>query len=523
MRPRWLVLPTAALIPLFAFVVVSHGQTPGRGSPTRGPQGADAIATEAEARALCGTACHAFPPPDLLPRAAWLDTIARMTLIMQGKPEPTGPPGTAARITPLPPEVRRVARFYEQRAPERLKPPTPWPAADPGQFHRRSFALPSGPPFPAVTHVRFIDLDMDGRLEIAATEMRYGYLVAGDPLREDGRLELIGRASSPAKFERFDWDQDGIPDLLVADLGQFLPSDHSDGAVAWMRGQGRLDFTRYFLPGWPRVADVRAGDFNGDGKADLVVAAFGWRKVGKISILENKTTNYARPSLTQHIVDNRPGAIHVIPVHLDDDRRLDFIALISQQFETVVAYFNTGNFKFRQETIYTAPHPNWGSSGIELLDFDKDGDLDVLLAHGDTFDDAIGKPYHGIQWLENRGSYPFVAHDIADLPGVFGIKAGDLTGDGLLDIVACAFTASSDETSDMPALVWLEQVKPGVFERHTLERSSPRHATLDLADMDEDGDLDILVGNFLSADTPNEPWLVVWENRQKNPGASRLR
>jgi hypothetical protein len=29
------------------------------------------------------------------------------------------------------------------------------------------------------------------------------------------------------------------------------------------------------------------------------------------------------------------------------------------------------------------------------VDLDGDGDLDVLLTHGDTFDDAIIKPYHG--------------------------------------------------------------------------------------------------------------------------------
>jgi hypothetical protein len=142
-----------------------------------------------------------------------------------------------------------------------------------------------------------------------------------------------------------------------------------------------------------------------------------------------------------------------------------------------------------------------------------DGDLDVLLTHGDTFDDQIVKPYHGIMWLENRGSYPFVPHPLADLPGAFRAQAGDLDGDGDLDIVACAFIAGGADVdeSDMPALVWLEQVKPGVFERRTLARRPPRHATLDLADYDGDGDLDILVGMFATSST-QIPWVEVWEN-----------
>src|SRR4029450_4975641 len=83
-----------------------------------------------------------------------------------------------------------------------------------------------------------------------------------------------------------------------------------------------------------------------------------------------------------------------------------FAAPLAQEHETVLAYLNTGGFSFERRVIYAAPHPNWGSSGIQLVDLDGDGDRDVLLAHGDTFDDAIVKPYHGIQWLQKPGAFP---------------------------------------------------------------------------------------------------------------------
>jgi len=158
-----------------------------------------------------------------------------------------------------------------------------------------------------------------------------------------------------------------------------------------------------------------------------------------------------------------------------------------------------------------------------VVDIDGDGDLDVLLTHGDTFDDTIIKPYHGIQWLENTGTYPFVEHTIADMPGVSRAEAVDLDGDGDLDIVACAMIAGGSEENEsaLPALVWLEQVRPKQFVSHTLEMGNPRHASFAVGDFDHDGDVDIVVGNFLINPTPMD-WFVVWENRRITaPGSSR--
>ena len=108
-------------------------------------------------RAQCGV-CHAVPPPDVLPRSAWRESVARMMLIRDGLPEPVGPAGTAARMVPLSPEMQRVARYYLQNAPERLPPATPWPDADGSGFTVHGYTPPAGaPPLPAISHVRFLD------------------------------------------------------------------------------------------------------------------------------------------------------------------------------------------------------------------------------------------------------------------------------------------------------------------------------------------------------------------------------
>ena len=149
------------------------------------------------------------------------------------------------------------------------------------------------------------------------------------------------------------------------------------------------------------------------------------------------------------------------------------------------------------------------------MDLDKDGDLDILLTHGDTFDDGIVKPYHGIQWLENRGGYPYTDHALAAMAGVHRAQAADLDGDGDLDIVACALLATGTDVDErtLPALGWLEQTRPGVFAKHTIEMGSPRRATLDVGDIDGDGLPDIVTGTF-SIENATQSWVDVWLTRK---------
>jgi hypothetical protein len=268
------------------------------------------------------------------------------------------------------------------------------------------------------------------------------------------------------------------------------------------------------------VADVEAGDFDGDGRVDLVVAAFGWFRTGEIVLLLNRTDDWSRPQFERKVVDARPGAINVIPKDLDGDGKLDFVALLAQHFESVTAYLGDGRGGFRAQPLYAAPHPNWGSSGMELTDLDGDSDLDVLLTNGDMFDDDILKPYHGLQWLENEGRLRFRPHPLAALPGAHRAVAADVDGDGDQDVVASAFTgiASAGGGRPQPALVWLEQGKKGRFTRHTLAFGVPLHATVAAADVDDDGDIDVVTG-LLTLRSRSDHWLEVWENQRLSPRA----
>ena len=186
--------------------------------------------------------------------------------------------------------------------------------------------------------------------------------------------------------------------------------------MTWLRALPGGGYAPFTSAGFPRVADAEAADAGGSGKPDIAVAAFGLHAKGRDRSPPNRTLDWSQPVFERTKLDPASGAIHIVPVDIDGDGKVDLVALIAQEHEAVVAFLGDGKGGFAPaRTLYAAPHPNWGSSGIQVVDLDKDGDLDVLMTNGDMFDDDILKPYHGIQWLENKGKLPFEAHPLAAL------------------------------------------------------------------------------------------------------------
>jgi hypothetical protein len=430
------------------------------------------------------------------------------------------PPGSESALATL--DLEPFVDYFEGRAPETLPTPQPWPTPDSGRFERRLISPPGAAPVPIIASTRFLDLDGDGRLEIVACDMGHGIVFTGDPASRPGELREIAKVPNPVHAAAADLDRDGLVDLLIADIGFFLPEDHEKGSVVWLRRRSDGTFEKRVLAEkLPRVTDVEAADFDGDGDLDLVVGAFGLYTRGGILLLENRTTDWKEPRFVPTTLDERTGAIQVPIADLDGDGRPDFVALLAQQHETVVAFLNRGPGQFEKKTVFAARTPAWGSTGIDLVDFDADGDLDVLMTNGATLDDATVKPWHGVRWLENRGGFPFEPHDLGALPGAHRARAADLDGDGDLDVAVAAFLPDPDRTrGSLASLGWLERQAPGVFVRHTLQSGQLSHTTLDVGDVDGDGDGDLVTGNFVGftfarTDTGfrAEGWVELWENR----------
>ncbi len=183
---------------------------------------------------------------------------------------------------------------------------------------------------PLIAHVEIVDLDADGLPDILACDAvrnRVAWIRQSPagvwterPVTEDIR--------APAHVEPTDFDGDGDLDLLVASLGELFPSDLRIGSVVILENDGGQRFTsRVAAEGLPRVADVRAGDLDGDGDPDLAVAAFGYDH-GETLWLENRGGWAFEPRVLQRF----SGAINALAADLDDDGALDIAALVSQEW-----------------------------------------------------------------------------------------------------------------------------------------------------------------------------------------------
>lgn len=285
------------------------------------------------------------------------------------------------------------------------------------------------------------DFNSDGKLDVATANFGAGtvsiLLGNGDGTFRPKTDFAVG--ATPVSLATADFNGDGKLDLAVA------AENTLNDSVSILRGVGDGTFLtpvnlvtdsapRNVLP-LQSPSTIAIGDFNGDGKADIVmvnnkdVPAFGRAPAqnppGTASVLlGNGDTTFQAPRKFALGVSPDP----VVTGDFNGDGRLDF-AVANRLSGSVSVYSGTGDGNFPTRTDYLA-----GPDPMALVASDLNGDGHTDLAVTDPF---TGFTSDMVTILSGQlgGGFQTTANYIA-APFVGLLATGDLNGDGRPDLVS---------------------------------------------------------------------------------------
>lgn len=348
---------------------------------------------------------------------------------------------------------------------------------------------------PLIAHVQAVDLDGDELLDVLVCDDRENFVswIRQYPKGTFTEIILAEDIIAPAHVQAIDFDFDGDKDLMVAALGMLFPNNDKIGSIVILENDGQNKFTKHtVIEKIARVSDVRAGDMDNDGDMDLAVAQFGYDD-GETRWMEN----LGNWQFESHILQYLSGPINVEIVDIDADNDLDIISLVSQEWEEIYCFINEGKGTFKPNLLFGSSNQDYGSSGIALSDLDQDGDDDILYTNGDAFDyiPPQGRPWHGVQWLENQGNLKFEFHRICSFTGATNVRPADVDNDGDLDLFAVsAFNIWDNPKSS--SFIWLENDGNQNFVKREITKNPTHLLTCEAGDFNNDGLMDVVTGGM---------------------------
>ncbi len=294
--------------------------------------------------------------------------------------------------------------------------------------------------------------------------------VASGDLDGDGDADVLSGSRHGEDYELIAWENDGTP---------FVGS--------W--GSNNIGVT----PGATNA--VVLGDLDNDGDPDAVSGSDS-ATGSEIFVLQNDGTPFTDLWTSNAVTDT--NTVHALALgDLDSDGYLDIVSGGKQRNAGVVAWRNdTTPFSGSWDGFSVGEDDTATVRGVAIGDLNNDGHPDIAAASIDGFTTTFviwqndGTPFAG-SWVSNTVATLYTIGNV--------IKLGDLDGDGDLDLATASMLAS-----DPGIIAWENDGTPfdGAWTGNIVTVGAGNDVAL--ADMDWDGDLDVVAGGSLD--------VAVWEN-----------
>ncbi len=297
----------------------------------------------------------------------------------------------------------------------------------------------------------------------------------------------ISTASSVDSMVLGDFNGDGKPDLVINNF--FGPFGTDSYGLQFLAGDGDGAFAP---PIWIAAglipSHVVAGDFNEDGYLDLAIDSNTQEALGVAVLAGRGDGTFSAPA---EVIAGAPPATGLSVADVDGDGKQDLIT-----WEDIYVYLGSGRGTFTQKGHFLASPTQF----VQVGDFNSDGRLDLAIAStgGEApFDDPRTRD---IGVLLGKGDGAFFAASPeptgdGDSPLVLGgpsIVAGDFNSDGSEDLAVT--NAGSDDVSVLVGR------GDGQFAPQARYPVGASPVALAVGDVNHDGHPDIITANAGSSD-----------------------